>query len=43
VRLQEEGNRVFVLATSDRVYATLPRQIPVQHVTWAFNQREVMA
>ena len=37
VRLHEEGHKVFVLATSERALANLPRGIPVQTVGRGFD------
>jgi uncharacterized protein (DUF58 family) len=42
VRLRDEGHRVFVVATSERALAGVPRQIPVQAVGRAFERARVL-
>lgn len=41
-RLADEGHRVFVVATSERVLGQVPPGIPVQSVGGAFQRREAM-
>ncbi len=39
-RLHDDGNRVFVIATSERVFASVPPGIPVQSLGRAFERAE---